>query len=114
MDYVYNPNEGPFLQENTSNDSPFWCQYCDQVFSSQQSLKIHIETFHAVGQESVPCQTCGEIFFSAEHLANHSTLCFPQAMPKYGSQFSCHLCPNWFQTEAQLKDVAEVALSTLE
>ena len=104
MDYVYNPNEGTFLQDNASNNPPFWCQYCDQIFPSQEILKIHVETFHAVGQDSVPCKTCGETFFSDEHLANHSQFCFPQQLPNYDSQFSCHLCQNWFQTEAQLKD----------
>ena len=54
------------------------CDYCEETFSRQWNLKVHMRRKHGIGQ-SLSCQTCGAKFRSLVQLNHHTEnqLCQP-------------------------------------
>lgn len=70
---------------------PFPCSHCDKTYSSQISLKEHVNIFHNDNQQKLKCETCAKYFIRKAHLLKHKRLEHKQEV-----LLKCRQCPMKF------------------
>ena len=73
------------------------CRLCNEEFSDNNSLKVHIQKQHPFNDNAFPytCVICNQGFFSQRGLEYHSE--------KHAAKFECHLCSKTFTYSRNLK-----------
>jgi hypothetical protein len=85
-----------------AHDNPVKCQECDRPFSSERSLKDHVDVIHGrVRPQDRPvfeCDICGRSVLSIRSLRKHV-----KAVHQGLRRFECTSCPSKFAEKAKLE-----------